>query len=72
MKKVRKIRFNKDKDNNERIIKGNWLMYKKDIIKILDLYCNHNEKLTNIYNKRSIRYGYRKIRLLIKKYKKIL
>lgn len=72
MKKVKKIRFHRDKDGNDRTIKGNRLMSKKDIITILDFYCNHNDKITTILKKRSIKYRYDKIKLLIQNYKKIL
>ena len=48
MKKVKKSVYYKDKDDNDRTIKGNWLMSKQDIKKILDLYTTHNEKVTNI------------------------
>ena len=38
MKRTRKIRYYKDKDKVERAIKGNRLMSKKDIARILDFY----------------------------------
>ena len=38
MKRTRKIRYYKDKDKVERAIKGNRLMSKRDIARILDLY----------------------------------
>ena len=68
MKKAKKSKYYKDKDGNDRIIKGNRLMSKKDITKILNLYCYHSEKLTNIFKKRSIRYEYNRIKKLINKY----
>ena len=71
MKKVKKSVYYKDKDDNDRTIKGNWLMSKQDIKKILDLYTTHNEKVTNISKKSCIKYKANRIGLLIKKFNKI-
>ena len=72
MKKTRKITYFKDKDGVERTIKGNNLMSKRDISKILELYePPHSLKPTKIYHRRCFRYRYAKIKLLISQYEKI-
>ena len=72
MKRTRKITYYKDKDDVERAIKGDRLMSKRDITRILELY-NPPEPLkpTQIYHKPSIRYGYKRVKLLISKYERL-
>ena len=72
MKRTRKIRYYKDKDKVERAIKGNRLMSKRDIARILDLYSPPNNlKPTQIYHKSFVKYRYSRLKLLISKYDRL-
>ena len=61
MKQVKKIKFYADKDGTEWTFKPIRIMTKIDINQILDLYFINHETKNQIYHKRGIKYGKRRI-----------
>ena len=65
MIRTRKVKYFTDKDGQERTNKSQFMMSKKDISLICNLYNIQNISPTNIYNRKNIRHGYRKIKKLL-------